>query len=88
MKINIHEAKTHLSRYAAMVKKGETIILCDRNIPFAEIRPLSSGLKRNAKKRPMGIYRGMISPTKDFEWTDEEIAEIFDGQISGHSSSP
>ena len=44
LKLNIHEAKTHLSRYLAKLKKGETIILCKRNKPIAEIRPLSSPL--------------------------------------------
>ena len=40
IQININEAKSRLSKYAKMVKAGETVILCDRNKPFAEIRPL------------------------------------------------
>ena len=78
MKINIHEAKTHLSRYAALVKKGETIILCDRNIPFAEIRPLSIKAKAATESRPLGLYRGLISTKENFDWTDQEIAEMLD----------
>ena len=31
IKINIHEAKTHLSRYLARVAKGEINILCKHN---------------------------------------------------------
>jgi antitoxin (DNA-binding transcriptional repressor) of toxin-antitoxin stability system len=38
--INIHDAKTHLSAYARRIRKGERFILCERNKPFAEIRPL------------------------------------------------
>ncbi|MFW6218414.1 MAG: type II toxin-antitoxin system Phd/YefM family antitoxin, partial [Verrucomicrobiota bacterium] len=48
--ININEAKTHLSRYAKQVKAGETIILCDRNKPFAEIRPLAEKSARPKRK--------------------------------------
>ena len=41
-KVNIQEAKTHLSRFAKKVKSGETVILCERNKPIAEIRPIHS----------------------------------------------
>ncbi len=30
LKISIHEAKTHLSRYARRVKAGESFLICDR----------------------------------------------------------
>ena len=39
-KLNIHEAKTHLSRYLQELVAGETIVLCRRNVPIAEIRLL------------------------------------------------
>ena len=41
IKLNIHEAKTHLSKYLAKLAKGETIVLCKRNTPIAEIRSLA-----------------------------------------------
>ncbi|MDH4194216.1 MAG: type II toxin-antitoxin system prevent-host-death family antitoxin, partial [Nitrospirota bacterium] len=44
IKLNIHEAKTHLSRYLDKLKKGETIILCKHNEPVAEIRGLPAPL--------------------------------------------
>jgi len=40
IRLNIHEAKTHLSRYLARLRPGETIVLCRRNEPIAEIREL------------------------------------------------
>ena len=36
--VNIHEAKTHLSRYIERVEAGEVVVLCRRNQPVAEIR--------------------------------------------------
>ena len=47
IKVNIHEAKTHLSKYLALIEKGETVIFCRRNIPIAEVRPI----KKKRKKR-------------------------------------
>lgn len=72
--ININEAKAHLSRYTKRVKAGETIILCERNKPIAEIRPLSvdaSGL------RPFGLAKGKLTLPGDFNEPDEEIEALF-----------
>ena len=60
--VNIQEAKTHLSRYAKRVKAGETIILCERNRPIAEIRPI---VAPNNKVR-LGLYEGQIQISEDF----------------------
>ncbi len=79
--ININEAKTHLSRYARMVKSGETIILCDRNIPFAEIRPIQKGV-HHSKKRPLGRLKGKVEFNEASFWeADAEITEDFNDGI-------
>lgn len=80
LKVNIHQAKTHLSRYAKRVQAGETIILCDRNKPIAELRPLSSEVAAAAKaKRPIGFDDGSVSLGEDWNSseTNKEIAEMF-----------
>jgi prevent-host-death family protein len=46
IKINIHEAKSQLSKYIEMVEAGETIVVCKRNIPVAVIRPIEKKEKR------------------------------------------
>ena len=40
IKVNIAEAKSRLSQYLDSVERGETVIVCRRNVPIAEIRPL------------------------------------------------
>lgn len=60
--INIQEAKTHLSRYARRVKAGETIILCERNKPIAEIRPIAG----SRQKIRLGLFKGQIEVSDDF----------------------
>ncbi|MDZ4817175.1 MAG: hypothetical protein SGI71_13040 [Verrucomicrobiota bacterium] len=79
-KINIYEAKAHLSAYARRVKAGETIILCDRNVPFAEIRPLSkTGTENIGKVRKLGFLKGrvMSDSNTDFFGADSELATSF-----------
>jgi antitoxin (DNA-binding transcriptional repressor) of toxin-antitoxin stability system len=63
IKLNVHEAKTHLSRHLARVAKGESILLCKRNVPVAEIRPISPGRK---KKRPIGLAKGTFRIPPEF----------------------
>ena len=46
MKLNLHEIKDQFSKYIEMVESGETIIVCKRNIPVAEIRPIETKEKR------------------------------------------
>ena len=78
IKINIHEAKTHLSRYLAKLAKGETIVLCKRNIPVAEIRPIPPDRK---SKRPLGLAKDTFRvPPEFFDPLPPEIVSAFSGQ--------
>jgi len=78
IRLNIHEVKTHLSRYLAKLARGETILLCKRNIPIAEIRPLP---KRRKGKRPIGLAKGEFKvPPEFFEPLPSELLDAFNGQ--------
>ncbi len=78
IRLNIHEAKTHLSRYLQRLAKGETILLCKRNVPIAEIRPLP--LER-ASARPIGLAKGKLQlPPKFFEPLPPDVLEAFYGE--------
>jgi len=77
IRLDIHEAKTHLSRYLEEMAKGETIILCKRNIPIAEIRPIHP---RRKHKRPLGLAKGEFEVTRElFEPLPEQILAAFNG---------
>ncbi len=78
IKLNIGEAKTHLSKYLARLQKGETILLCKRNKPIAEIRPLPAARKR---KRPLGLAKGTVEvPQSFFEPLPDELLDLFEGK--------
>lgn len=77
IRLNIHEAKTHLSRYLERLARGETILLCKRNEPIAEIR----GLPRSRRtKRPVGLAKGEFAIPASFDDPlPEEIARPLRG---------
>jgi antitoxin (DNA-binding transcriptional repressor) of toxin-antitoxin stability system len=78
IRLNIHEAKTHLSKYLGRLESGETIVLCRRNEPIAEIRPLPRPEKT---PRPAGLCEGrFVVPDSFFEPLPDEILDAFEGR--------
>ena len=76
--INVQEAKTHFSHYLDEVAKGESFILCKRNKPVAEIRPIIS---KGAEKRPLGLAKGAFTvPASFFDELPEETISLFSGE--------
>jgi prevent-host-death family protein len=61
--VNVHEAKTHLSRLLARVSAGERIIIAKAGKPIAELRPLSERPAKRVLGRDQG--KGWISPNFD-----------------------
>jgi antitoxin (DNA-binding transcriptional repressor) of toxin-antitoxin stability system len=79
-KLNIHDAKTNLSSYLKNLKPGDTLILCRRNIPIAEIIPLPA-IKHETtadQRRPFGLAKGIFDiPADFFEALPEDILKDF-----------
>jgi len=60
--INIHEAKTHLSRLLARVEMGEEIILARAGKPIARLAPMES----TPSRRRLGSAAGEFQIPDDF----------------------
>jgi prevent-host-death family protein len=73
---NINEIKTHLSSYLEKVVRGETVIICKRNIPIAEIKPIK---RISLDKRPVGLAREKYP---DFDLTDACLEPLPDDVIA------
>jgi len=71
-RININEVKSRLSYYSRRVKSGETFILCERNKPFAELRPLAAAAQA-APKREIGVMKGWFPVPANFNEPDPEL---------------
>ena len=74
-RVNMHEAKTHLSRYVAELAPGETLLLCNRNEPVAELRAIS---KKPGRERRLGVAIGkVVIPDSFFDPLPDEILNSF-----------
>ncbi len=77
-RVNIHDAKTNLSRYLAELTPGEPLVLCKRNQPVAELRLLR---KKLARKPRIGVAKGRFEvPDSFFEPLPAEILKAFVGK--------
>jgi len=78
--MNINEAKAHLSSALEKVARGETVVLCKRNKPVAEIRPVKEPLR---EKRPIGLagkqYPAFTIDQSFFEPLPDDIIKAFVG---------
>jgi prevent-host-death family protein len=74
--VNIHEAKTHLSRLIERVEAGEEIMLARAGRPVARIVPF----RPKREPRTPGILKGKIwlAPDWDSPEVNAEIAAEFD----------
>ena len=61
--VNIREAKAHFSRYLKRVEMGETITICRKSVPIAELRPIAAELK---DKRQSGLFKGQFTISPSF----------------------
>jgi prevent-host-death family protein len=73
--INLNEAKAHLGKYVARAAAGEPIVICERNRPVAELRPVL----RHDIGRPLqiGILKGVFEIPPDFDASIESFEDDF-----------
>jgi len=71
--INIHEAKTHLSRLIEEATSGEDIVIAKAGKPMVRLVPIAS----LEGPRPMGLLAGQVRETDDWWGPDPEIEALF-----------
>lgn len=79
--VNIHEAKTHLSRLADEAGAGETIIIAKSGKAVAKLVPLEEGKPIEKKRRRLGFLEGVYQVPDDFDTMfQDEIIAMFEGR--------
>ncbi len=75
--VNIHEAKTHLSRLVNAAAKGEPFIIARAGKPLVKVMAIDAP-DADARRR-LGFLAGEISVPRDFDrMGEEEIASMFE----------
>jgi len=84
MEVNIHEAKTHLSRLLKRVTAGEEITISRAGEPVAKL----IAARTQGKSRPMGMDRGKIWMADEFDHPDPELEALFNAPITTETPAP
>ena len=75
--INIHEAKTHLSRLVEQAAKGESFIIAKAGIPMVKVVPLEA--ETSGTQQRLGFMAGEIQVPEDFDTLGAEAVEALFG---------
>lgn len=80
MEVNIHEAKTHLSRLLQRVANGEEVTIARAGVPVARLVPVEPAKK---KIRPLGMDRGRVWVAEDFDapLPDDLLKAFYGGEL-------
>ena len=74
--VNIHAAKTHLSKLIEDAERGEEIIIARAGKPVARLVPL----RARPRERRLGLLEGRIRIAEDFDAPlPEEVLKAFEG---------
>jgi prevent-host-death family protein len=74
--VNIHEAKTHLSRLVEQVAKGEPFVIAKAGKPLAKVIPMDAPDRDQVKR--VGFLKGQITVPDDFDQMGRlEIEKMF-----------
>jgi prevent-host-death family protein len=79
--INIHKAKTHLSRLVEEAAKGNAFIIAKAGKPMVKVSPLDAEESPQIKR--IGFMAGEISVPDDFDnMGASSIIGLFEGEVS------
>jgi len=72
-KVNIHEAKTHLSRLIEEVETGKEVIIARNGKPVARLMPY----QKPSRPRTPGGWNEQVWIADDFDETSEDLTDAF-----------
>ncbi len=74
--VNIHEAKTHLSRLVEKAAKGEPFVIAKAGKPLVKVTPLDAPAAGQVRR--LGFMAGQIAVPEDFDiMGNAEIERLF-----------
>lgn len=77
MQVNMHEAKTQLSKLGEKAWEGESVVIAKSGKPYLDLIPHR---ERQVDRKP-GRLRGRISIAEDFDQTPADLVAAFEGGL-------
>ena len=74
VKVNMHEAKSQLSRLGKAAWEGEEVVIAKAGEPYLRLVPY----RERREKRTLGGLEGQIWMSDDFDEEDDELIALFE----------
>ena len=71
--VNIHEAKSQLSKLIKLVLEGQKVVIAKNNVPIAELKPYKNKKK---KRGGFGVFKGQIEIVDNWKKGDKEVEKL------------
>ena len=76
--VNIHEAKTNLSRLIALAGQGEPFVIAKAGKPLVKVTAINT--QNGEQPRRLGFMKGMMQVPDDFDrMGGDDTASLFSG---------
>lgn len=77
MQVNMHEAKSQLSKLAEHAWAGEKVVIAKAGKPYLDLKPH----KEDQAPRIPGRYKGQFKIHDDFDETPEDLIAAFEADL-------
>lgn len=74
--LNVHEAKTHLSRYLAKIAAGWKVIVCRNGVPVAQLTALDAADRPATQRFGLGVGKGKLTKSFFQPLTADELPDL------------
>lgn len=80
--VNVHEAKTNLSRLIEQALRGEEVVIARNGVPAVKLVQVEAQAEKMPKRQP-GFWTGQIREIGSDWWKpDDGLADLFEGSES------
>lgn len=77
--VNVHEAKTNLSRLIEQALRGEEVVIARNGVPAVKLVQVGAAAERKPKREPGQLAGLFVEIDPDWWKPDDELADLFEG---------
>lgn len=80
--VNVHEAKTNLSRLIEQALRGEEVVIARNGVPTVKLVQVEAAAESKPKREPGQLAGLFVEIDPDWWKPDDELADLFEGSDS------
>jgi prevent-host-death family protein len=80
--VNVHEAKTNLSRLIEQALRGEEVVIARNGVPAVKLVQVEAAAEEKPKREPGRLAGLFVEIDPDWWKPDDELADLFEGSDS------